>query len=109
MAGEKSTWPGKKQVVRIGAFERDVIQLDDEPPPPDGRPLLAPVMRGGEIAAGARPPLVEIRERAAASLTALPEAVRALHDPAPYPVAWSERLVAMRRAAVAAHGDPASS
>ena len=33
IAGEKSTWPGKKQIVRVGAFERDVIQLDDEPVP----------------------------------------------------------------------------
>ena len=33
LAGEKSTWPGRKLVYRIGEFEEDVIQLDDEPAP----------------------------------------------------------------------------
>ncbi|MEZ4499388.1 MAG: hypothetical protein R2839_04805 [Thermomicrobiales bacterium] len=39
IAGEKSTWPGVKQVVRVGEFERDIIQLDSEPIPDNGRPL----------------------------------------------------------------------
>ncbi|CAA9545862.1 MAG: Nicotinate phosphoribosyltransferase, partial [uncultured Thermomicrobiales bacterium] len=34
VAGEKSTWPGRKEVYRIGAFERDWIGLENEPPPP---------------------------------------------------------------------------
>src|SRR5918994_1174650 len=51
LAGEKSTWPGRKLVYRIGEFEEDVIQLDDEPAPDNGTSLLQPAIRDGEIAA----------------------------------------------------------
>jgi nicotinate phosphoribosyltransferase len=103
IAGEKSTWPGKKQVARIGAFARDLIQLDDEPIPQNGRPMLRTVMQGGEALDGALPPLAEIRERAAANLAALPAAHRALEAPEEYPVERSAALVAMRERAIAAH------
>jgi len=101
IAGEKSTWPGKKQVVRVGSFERDVIQLEEEPFPSGSRPLLAPAMSGG-VAAGL-PSLVDIRERAAANFAALPEQFRALESLAEYPVEHSDRLIALRDRTIAEH------
>ncbi|HEU0113806.1 MAG TPA: nicotinate phosphoribosyltransferase, partial [Thermomicrobiales bacterium] len=98
LAGGKSTWPGVKQVYRIGDFREDRIQLADEPAPPDGVPLLRPAMRDGESVV-APLPLAEIRERALASLAALPERYRSLIHPAPYPVRRSERLLALRERA----------
>lgn len=105
VAGPKSTWPGKKQVSRIGAFAGDVIHLENEPPPPHSRPLLQPVLRDGNLIPGALPPLYEIRERAMANLAALPEAVKALDHPAAYDVTFSNRLQAMRDRAIALHDD----
>lgn len=101
LAGAKSTWPGRKQVYRVGVYERDVIQLDAEPPPPAAVPLLRPVIRGGEVVAGACPPLAEIRRRAAEELALLPERYRRLEAPDAYPVAWSEGLRDLRARASA--------
>ncbi len=95
LAGAKSTWPGKKQVYRVGDFAEDVIQLETEPPPPDAVPLLQPILVDGRVVA-APPPLAEIRDRAAAALAALPEPHRRLDDPVPYPVRWSDELRALR-------------
>ncbi len=103
MAGEKSTWPGKKQVVRVGAFERDLIQLEQEPVPPDGRVLLEPVVVAGEIVPGVLPPTVEVRERAMRSLARLPEGLRRLTGAERYPVEHSARLRELREAASAVH------
>ncbi|HEY8476292.1 MAG TPA: nicotinate phosphoribosyltransferase, partial [Chloroflexota bacterium] len=77
VAGEKSTWPGRKEVYRIGQFERDVIQLEAEPRPPGGARLLRPVIVGGELVPGALPPLSEIWELAQQNLQALPERYKA--------------------------------
>ncbi|HEU5432228.1 MAG TPA: nicotinate phosphoribosyltransferase, partial [Thermomicrobiales bacterium] len=38
LAGGKSTWPGIKQVYRIGDYREDRIHLIDEPAPPAGAP-----------------------------------------------------------------------
>ena len=54
-------------------FREDVIHLEDEAPLADGRSLLQPVLRDGELISGVLPSLGEIRERAAASLRALPD------------------------------------
>ena len=99
LAGEKSTWPGPKQVYRRDAFGGDVIQLADEPPLPIGVPLLRQVVKGGALVEDALPPLATIRERAAEGLAALPERYRLIEDPVPYPVAWSGGLEALRRRA----------
>ena len=68
----KATLPGRKQVWRTAST--DVIALADEDGPPDGRPLLAEVMRDGRPAGRAdRSPadrLAAARERCAASLAA---------------------------------------
>lgn len=99
LAGEKSTWPGPKQVHRRGGFGGDVIALDTEAPPPESVPLLRPVVRGGAPVDGAVPPLAEIRRLAAEGLAALPERYRRLEAPDAYPVEWSAGLEALRRRA----------
>jgi nicotinate phosphoribosyltransferase len=98
LAGGKSTWPGIKQVYRIGDFREDRIQLVDEPPPDDGAPLLQMVMRDGESLLPAAS-LAAIQERAMAAFAALPPRYRALTHPAPYPVHRSERLMTLRERA----------
>lgn len=108
VAGEKSTWPGRKQVVRLGNFEGDRIQLIDEPVGPGERPLLETAMVGGAIVNGAIPPLDETRARAMANVQCLPQRFRALDAPATYPVAWSTRLIEMRDRATASHQVPGS-
>src|SRR5215208_6305432 len=98
LAGEKSTWPGRKQVYRIGAFEQDVIQLDDEPAPAGGNPLLHAAARDGEIVAEL-PSVQEIQRRARTNVQSLPERYRAFHDPTPYPVQPSPGILALRERA----------
>jgi nicotinate phosphoribosyltransferase len=72
---------------------RDVIGRADEDLP--GRPLLAPVMRGGKRLPAGRVDLDEARAYAREQTGRLPERVRAIDkaDP-PYPVAVSEALAA---------------
>lgn len=98
----KATLPGVKQVWRRLADGRatgDLVAGADEPPPPDSEPLLAPVMRGGRRT-GPSEPLSAIRDRARERIARLPDAVRRLVDPEPYPVRVSDALV-RRRAALA--------
>ncbi len=104
VAGEKSTWPGKKEVYRIGRFERDIIQLWDEPKPNNGARLLKTVIRRGEVTPGALPPLSEIWELASRNLAQLPEEYHALIDPKAYPVEWSSSLLALRQQAMEHYG-----
>ena len=101
----KQSLPGAKQVWRAGppdAATGDVIGLPGEAAA--GRPLLRPVMRhGARIAAG--PPVGELQAVCRAAVRALPAAVRARRDPAPYPVAVSpglQRLVSRLTGAAAA-------
>jgi nicotinate phosphoribosyltransferase len=83
IAGEKSTWPGVKEVYRLGAFDSDVIQLADEPKPRDSERLLRPVVLNGEVVAGSLPPLSEIWEFAQANLRRLPDEYRQIASPKP--------------------------
>jgi nicotinate phosphoribosyltransferase len=101
VAGTKSTWPGKKQVSRIGDYREDVIHLEDEAPLPDGRSLLQPVLRDGDLLPGMLPTLGEIRERAARSLATLPDQYRRIESPDAYLVRNSDLLAAMRDRAMA--------
>ena len=102
-AGPKSTWPGRKQVYRVGAFAEDVIQLEAEPPPEQSAALLRPVIRDGVPLPGSTPPLPAIVEYARHNLQALPEPYHALSGGRPYPVRFSDRLQALRREALARH------
>jgi nicotinate phosphoribosyltransferase len=104
VAGEKSTWPGRKELYRIGHFERDLIALETEPPPPDGQRLLKPVVRGGETVAGSLPPVSEVWELAQANLRDLPEKYRALVDAPAYPVEHSPALAALRESVLQQRG-----
>jgi len=98
LAGEKSTWPGRKLVYRVGEFAEDVIQLDDEPAPPNGIPLLQPAIHEGTIVADL-PSVSEIQRRAVANVRSLPERHRALQDPSPYPVRRSASVLELRERA----------
>jgi nicotinate phosphoribosyltransferase len=100
LAGGKSTWPGRKQVYRIGEFERDVIQQDTEPAPGDGRALLRPIIEKGSRVY-AEESVHQIRERALASMYALPMKLRALHVETPYPVEMSDALLTLREETIA--------
>jgi len=104
LADAKSTWPGKKEIYRLGNFEADVIQLAGEPRPANGQRLLKPVMRDGKIVPGSLPPLSEIWELAQSNLRHLPEPYHALRDPQPYPVHYSEALQALRRETMQVYG-----
>jgi len=89
----KATWPGPKQVFRVGteagAMDHDELALADETPP--GDPLLQPVMAAGRRLAPA-PGLAAVRAHAASQLAVLPPALRALDQADPYPVRVSPRL-----------------
>ncbi|MGD9894267.1 MAG: nicotinate phosphoribosyltransferase [Dehalococcoidia bacterium] len=114
VAGDKSTWPGRKQVYRIGAFEEDVIALDTESPPARGRPQLRTMIRDGGLLPNSTPPLAEVIATARTNLEALPERYRDLNPPEPYPVRFSDALVELRRQTIGQYrpnrvGLPASS
>jgi nicotinate phosphoribosyltransferase len=90
----KPVLPGRKQVFRQergGCAVGDIIARADEKGP--GRPLLERVMQQGVRTDAGRASLEQAREHAAAELSRLPEAVRAL-PPAeqPYPVEVSDAL-----------------
>ena len=96
LAGEKTTWPGSKEVYRHPHWREDVVQLAQEPAPEGYTRLLRPVMRTGRIIPGSLPPLSEIWELAQANLGAMPEPLHALKIAEPYPVRFSDPLRAMR-------------
>lgn len=95
----KATWPGRKQVWRQaasnGGFERDVVELVDEPNP--GTPLLIEVMRSGRRV-GPAPSLNATRQYCASQLARLPPALARIDvdetSPA-YPVEISPRIRAL--------------
>lgn len=99
LAGEKSTWPGRKTAWRIGGYERDVIQLEAEEPPAGGRQLAAPWITGGRLVAQ-EPSLHEIRDRAARSLAAMPARLKELTAQELYPVVFSDGLTALRETTI---------
>lgn len=92
----KVTWPGRKQVWRAydsdGRMRGDILSLASDTQP--GEALLVPVMRAGKRLAPS-PTLAQIRERAAADLARLPEALRRLQPGAEYPVTISDVLRAL--------------
>jgi len=96
IAGNKTTWPGRKEVYRHPAWQEDVVQLEHEPAPPGYMRLLRPVVRQGHIIPGSLPPLSEVLELAQANLRAIPERYRALVVEQPYSVRFSESLQHVR-------------
>ncbi len=102
LSAGKATLPGRKQIWRLyddeGTMVRDVLALADEPSPePEARPLLKPVMRGGERLSPPEP-LPRIRERCLRNLERLPEPLKRLERPRDfeYPVRLSPKLEALK-------------
>jgi nicotinate phosphoribosyltransferase len=96
LSAGKMTLPGRKQVWRErngNHFSRDVIGLADEEI--QGEKLLEPVMRDGDPLSEA-PALADVQKRAVEQLAATPESVRALENPAYYPVTFSQELEQVR-------------
>jgi nicotinate phosphoribosyltransferase len=95
----KATWPGRKQVIRRlavdGQWSGDLLTLQGDETP--GLPLLQQVMAAGRRIAPA-PSLEDSREHARSQLAALPGALRALDEAAPYRVEVAARLEALARA-----------
>ena len=90
----KQTSPGRKQIWRLfdeGMATEDVIGLADEPGVSGGRRLLERVMIDGRRELHPRP-IHELRARCRVGLAELPAPVRRLHDPARYPVRFSDAL-----------------
>lgn len=95
LAGEKSTWPGRKVVYRVGGFDHDMIQLEQEPEPRGSRALLQPIVERGVRVAPERT-VCEIRDRTMESLEALPSFLRELTVEEPYEVRMSDALQQLR-------------
>jgi nicotinate phosphoribosyltransferase len=100
LSRDKATYPYRKQVWRAtagdGSFAGDVIARADETDLP-GAPLLALVMREGEIFASLHD-LREAQERARRQLASLPESYKRLVEAQTYPVRYSDRLEQSRMA-----------
>jgi nicotinate phosphoribosyltransferase len=96
LSPDKQTLPGPKQVFRAllnGTMSGDVIAAADEAL--DGDALIVPAMREGEAVRSES--LEEIRVRSRSQLGALPPGLRRTEPgqrPEPYPVKYSERLLA---------------
>src|SRR5207248_3886914 len=103
-AGDKTTWPGRKEVYRVGSFKEDLVALENEPKPADSLRMLRPVVRDGELLPGSLPPLSEIWEYAQQNLRELPPEYQSLTEPKEYPVRFSERLNELRSAAIDLYG-----
>ena len=94
----KASWPGKKQVFRMrderGQLQKDVIALREENIP-GADPLLQKVMASGEVAVRCRT-LEEIRDNFMAEFKRLPDPIKAIRNPASYPVEISPQLTKLR-------------
>ncbi|HKY10263.1 MAG TPA: nicotinate phosphoribosyltransferase, partial [Candidatus Binatia bacterium] len=105
LSAAKVSWPGRKQVFRLkssnGQAEKDIIGARDEAF--EAEPLLTEVMRGGRITAS-YPTLIEMREKLAADLAALPANVKAIRAPSRFPVEFSPELAALRKEIAARSG-----
>ncbi|WP_225336582.1 nicotinate phosphoribosyltransferase [Halomicrobium urmianum] len=92
LSAGKATYPGAKSVRRFvadGTVQRDVLARADEDV--GGRELLVDVARDGDVVYEC-PTLDESRERTLETLEKLPAPVRAIEDPAEYPVEVSDGL-----------------
>jgi nicotinate phosphoribosyltransferase len=111
LSQDKATYPSRKQVWRRrdrnGQFRGDLIAAAAETPDESDNkysvqgcaPLLAPVMRDGELIAPL-PCLREAQAQARRQLAQLPEACKSLNDAARYPVSYSHELERLRAEAI---------
>jgi nicotinate phosphoribosyltransferase len=94
----KISWPGKKQIFRQlndrRKLRKDVLGLRDEKLA-DSEPLLEKVMENG--CALKTPPLTTSRERFLDEFNRLDHAVKAVSNPATYPIEYSDALRELQR------------
>ena len=78
---DKVTYPGIKQVYRFydkdGLFKHDLLVLDNEPAPPNSKPLLEPILKGGKLISDL-PELNEIQLFYRENIRELPETYKNL-------------------------------
>lgn len=92
----KATWPAPKQVWRPPDWSGDTLGLADEAPPTPGhRGLMVEAMRQGQRTAAGRESLAGANRHFEHQWGQLPEALRHIRDPAPYPVEISPALRAL--------------
>jgi len=95
---KKVTLPGNKQVCRFtggdGKTSRDRLILEDEPVPPDARPLMMPFLERGKRT-GRLPSLPEIQNRVRLDLQILQDEYKELEKTRTFPVEQSEELKAL--------------
>jgi nicotinate phosphoribosyltransferase len=99
---DKSTWPGRKQVVRRfdenGKMTGDQIQLAEEPVQDEGEALLQPIIQQGRRI-GRLGTLEEARARRSDQVARLPSALRRLDAEPSYPVSVSDAVRELAREA----------
>ena len=104
----KVSWPGKKQVFRMrderGQLQKDVIALREENIP-GADPLLQKVMASGEVAVRC-PTLEEIRDNFMGEFKRLSDPIKAIWNPASYPVEISPQLTKLREEVGRQLGEP---
>ena len=104
----KVSWPGKKQVFRMrderGQLQKDVIALREENIP-GADPLLQKVMASGEVAVRC-PTLEEIRDNFMGEFKRLSDPIKAIRNPASYPVEISPQLTKLREEVGRQLGEP---
>ncbi len=95
----KVSWPGRKQIFRVaaadGRLQKDIIALRDEHVP-HAEALLAKVMENGRIASPL-PSLEDSRLTFQREFRLLPEPIKAIRNPATYPVEFSPQLANLRQ------------
>ena len=95
LSENKATYPAAKQVFRFvdadGNFTHDVIAKADEEAPDGSEPLLAPVMRGGELISPL-PSLRESQELARKDLARLPGKYKDFINATEYPITYNDTL-----------------
>lgn len=104
LSTDKATLPSPKQVYRFvdrrDCYERDLIALASEQPPPGGSPLLREAMAGGHRVRG-REPLAEARTRFAGEFERIPAELKALRPAIEYEVGTSDELAELARSVAA--------
>ena len=94
----KISWPGKKQVFRQlderQGLRKDTLGLREEKLA-DSEPLLENVMANGRAIKS--PPLATSRQRFLDEFQRLDESIKAVRNPAVYPVDYSDALRALQR------------
>ncbi|WP_175551079.1 nicotinate phosphoribosyltransferase [Spirulina major] len=93
-SSSKATYPGRKQIYRQPG--RDRLTLATSAAQPGEIPLLTLMMRQGKRCYPVES-LAEIRDRTQTNVAQLPDPVRALRHPAPYPVEISPDLAQLQQ------------